>query len=75
MNRKRESRTKRDEKLFYIDALKSEQCQCERQKKRGRAFCYRCYIRLPRDLRDELYRPVGAGFEAAYDASCRFLYD
>ncbi len=64
---------KADDRLFYIGVLTSEQCQCERIKKQGRALCFGCFIKLPGDLARALYRPIGAGFEAAYDDCCRYL--
>ncbi len=62
-------------RMFYIGELKSEQCQCERPKQRGRAVCYKCWLRLPDNLRHALYRPVGGGFEQAYEEAYRYLND
>ncbi len=61
------------DRLFYIQALKSGQCRCERPKQRGRAFCYKCWLRLPLDLRMPLYRKIGDGFEQAYDNATKYL--
>ena len=63
------------DRRFFIESLKSEECQCERPKKRGFAFCYGCYQRLPQGMRRALYRPVGEGFEQAYEDACRYLND
>ena len=62
-----------DDRRFYLETLKSEECQCERPKKRGYAFCYRCFHRLPGHLRTAIYRPIGAGFEQAYEDAYRYL--
>lgn len=69
------SESKQDLRRFYIGELKSEQCHCDRPKRRGQAVCGVCWCRLPPELRDELYRPVGGGFEAAYEAAVLFLGD
>ena len=65
--------SRNNDRLFYIETLKSEQCQCERSKKRRYALCYKCFQRLPKDLRMALYRPIGAGFEQAYEDAYRYL--
>ena len=61
-------------RLFYVKAIKSDGCQCGRKKQRGRAFCYKCWLRLPLELRRPLYHKIGSGFETAYDAACSYLY-
>lgn len=58
---------------FYMQQLASAECFCERPKKPGRAFCYRCYKTLPPELRSPLYRPIGDGYEAAYEEAVRYL--
>lgn len=63
------------DRRFCIEALKSEECQCGRPKQRGRSVCFKCWQKLPDDLRRALYRKIGAGYEAAYDDACRFLND
>ena len=60
---------------FYLEALKSDGCQCGRTKKRGMAVCYTCWKRLPRDLQQQLYWRIGDGFEEAYDAAIAYLGD
>ena len=64
---------KPDERKFYLDELKSDGCHCGRPKQRGRSLCYRCYYKLPDDMRRALYRKIGNGYEAAYDAAIKFL--
>ena len=56
-----------------IEALKSGRCACGNSKQTGMAFCYRCWLQLPRNVRQALYRKIGEGFEAAYDVGCQFL--
>lgn len=58
---------------FYIQALKSPECQCGHPKKYKSAFCYPCYCQLPDYMQKELYRPVRAGFEKAYDNALQFF--
>ena len=58
---------------FYLEALKSNACQCERPKQRGQSLCRKCYWALPAHMRHDLYQKMGAGYEAAYDAAVEFL--
>ena len=65
----------KNDRMFYLETLKSTECQCEGEKKRGRAVCFSCWRRLPENLQRALYRPIGRGFEAAYEAAYRHLND
>ena len=58
---------------FYVEMLKSEECLCERPKKRGYPFCYRCYQGLPGELKQGLYLRMGEGYESAYEEAVRWL--
>jgi hypothetical protein len=58
---------------FFAAELASNECWCGKRKQGGRAFCFKCYVRLPEDLRAGLYRKLGKGFEAAYEAAYQFL--
>jgi hypothetical protein len=53
--------------------LKGDECQCDRPKKSGHALCFRCYQALPRPMREDLWQPVGTGFESAYEAAVAYL--
>lgn len=57
----------------YLDKLKSKECRCGRWKREGVSFCARCYWSLPEHLRVALYRPIGQGYEEAYEAAVRFF--
>ena len=59
--------------LASAAGLKSGVCACGHAKQTGMAFCFKCWFVLPKNIRHALYRPVGKGFEAAYDAACQFL--
>lgn len=58
---------------FYLDVLKSNGCACGREKKPGRAFCFRCWKSLPGYMKGPLYRKIGKGFELAYEIACQYL--
>ena len=60
---------------FYLDVLKSDECQCGREKSPRHALCGRCYFRLPKDMQRALWRPVRGGFEEAYDEAVGWLED
>lgn len=58
----------------YINKLTSGICGgCGANKKRGMAFCYKCFKQLPISARKALYRYVGQGFEGAYDDALSLL--
>ena len=58
---------------FYVEHLRSEECQCGKPKKRGRSLCYSCWKQLPYDYRMGLWLKLGDGYEEAYDAACKWL--
>ena len=58
---------------FYIDCLKSDQCLCERSKKPGYSFCFRCYKALPADMQKALWQRMGFGYEEAFEAAAQWL--
>ena len=64
---------KPSDRLFYIDALKSEECICGKAKSRGKSFCWKCFKSLPGYLKQDLYSPVGQGYEEAYDSAVMIL--
>lgn len=61
------------DRIFYMKALKSDECLCERYKHPGYAFCWRCYKSLPVEMQRALYKKIGNGFEAAYEEAVKFL--
>jgi hypothetical protein len=40
---------------------------------RGKSFCSKCFVALPKELADALYKKMFAGYEEAYQAACNFL--
>jgi hypothetical protein len=56
-----------------MNVLLAPNCQCGRVKQVRQAICSRCWKRLPVDVRNALYRKVGGGFKAAYEAACAAL--
>jgi len=65
--------TENKEWKWYVDELMSEQCMCERVKKRHHSFCVRCYRALPSYLQTALYRRIGEGYEEAFDDAVKYL--
>lgn len=61
------------EQAFYVRALRSTECRCGNAKKSGHSFCYRCFYRLPYEFQKTLYKPVGRGYEEAYEQSVAHL--
>ena len=61
------------DKMFYVNVMKSEKCQCENPKKRRYALCFNCWKKLPEYMQKALYRRLGFGFEKAYDKAVRCL--
>ena len=48
-----------------VEQLRATTCRCGGPKSRGKTFCWKCFTRLPRSLRGELYRKLGAGYAEA----------
>jgi hypothetical protein len=48
-------------------------CRCGCKKSARQTFCRRCYFALPGELRRNLYRLIGNGYEEAYAVAVRFL--
>jgi hypothetical protein len=48
---------------------------CGDTKMGSQSFCTHCYFRLPKDLRRNLYRRFGEGYEAAYESAVCWLRD
>ena len=57
----------------YVEALDSTTCACGRPKERKKSFCWACYRRLPRRMREALYSKIGRGYEGAVDAALELL--
>jgi hypothetical protein len=58
---------------YYGRILILPECACGKPKKRGMAFCYNCFIELPKLEKSLLYKRVGQGFEQAYESAIRYL--
>lgn len=48
---------------------------CGDLKKKHTAFCVGCYSRLPKGMRDGLWKRFGSGFEEAYVEALQWLRD
>ncbi len=48
-------------------------CRCGNCKRTGHSFCRPCFLSLPHDLRDHLYRLAGAGYELAFKLAAEYL--
>lgn len=62
------------EQLRLIASLGGGACPaCRRHKGPGKSFCWPCWNRLPKPLRQPLYQRVGAGYEEAHAAAMAAL--
>jgi hypothetical protein len=63
------------EKIIYsIKVLKSNECPgCDSYKAPKKAFCWKCWNRLPSFMQKSLYSQIGCGFEEALDESILYL--
>ena len=61
------------DRQFYIDELRSAECQCGKGKRVGMSLCYDCYTSLPADMKSDLWKGIGNGYEAAYEAAVKHL--
>lgn len=56
-----------------IGELMGTTCRCGGPKNRAATFCRLCYYSLVPDLRSDLYKRIGEGYEDAYERACRVL--
>lgn len=69
-----EVETKMTETKSILDNFIGTECAgCGKYKPSKMSHCRRCYFKLPKYLRDPLYKPFGGGYEEAFRASVRFL--
>jgi len=63
------------EKIKYsVEVLRSNGCPaCDGYKQRRKAFCWKCWSKLPDYLQKDLYNQIGNGFEEALESSCLYL--
>jgi hypothetical protein len=59
--------------IAAVEALNRRKCQCGATKQPKRTFCGRCFARLPRELKQDLYQPVGRGYEEAWKHALKHL--
>jgi hypothetical protein len=62
-----------DRWLAAMKSLQSIRCLCGREKRRLKPFCGFCFHLLPLEMQFRLYKPIGRGFEAAYEAAAQWL--
>lgn len=56
-----------------LEELRSTQCRCGGEKQEKLTFCVSCYRRLPKEVRDALYKPFGQGYEEAHARAVEIL--
>ena len=59
--------------IDLVKELAGTTCRCGAEKEAHKTLCRGCYYRLPKGLRNALYRLLGEGYEEAYEAAARFL--
>ena len=66
---------KEKEKILYsVEVLRSNECpSCDGYKQQRKAFCWKCWSKLPDYLQTDLYKHIGNGFEEAFESSCLYL--
>jgi hypothetical protein len=63
-----------NDRQFYQDVLKSNECACGREKPPRYAFCGRCYHSLPGDMMLQIsFLKLGQGFEKVYEEAVKEL--
>ena len=65
--------TKAKDRLFYIKELRSSECLCGKGKRYGMSLCYDCYNSLPEEMKQDLWKGIGKGYEEAYEAAVKWL--
>ena len=66
-------KTNINDSKFYLEELRSDECQCGSKKLRDNTFCRKCYYELPKNMREDLYLFIGMGYEQARDAAVHYL--
>lgn len=61
--------------VLAIVELKSEACYCGARKASLQTFCRREYYSLPVRMRHALYNRIGQGYEEAYQAARKYLFE
>lgn len=57
-----------------IHDLRSDTCRCGHPKGRGKSFCLSCFRRLGIAKQHALYKKIGNGYEKAYEAAVKVLF-
>lgn len=57
------------------DFLGKECAACGGEKRERMSHCARCYHRLPREMKGQLYLRFGAGYEEAFASSTTWLLE
>ena len=60
-------------KNFYYEQLMSNECFCGESKQKRNSFCVGCYHKLPDEMKADLWKWIGKGYEEAYEAAVKFL--
>jgi hypothetical protein len=60
-------------KINFFQEFQSTKCLCGKEKEGGHSFCYADYRRLPPQMRRNLYRRFGSGYELAFEDAARHL--
>lgn len=61
------------DRMFYLNILRGDECQCGRPKYTRKALCITCYRQLPQEMQNALYKGICYGFEEAYEEAVKFL--
>lgn len=63
--------------MEYLSALvnrrSTNKCSCGQKKPSWKTFCYHCYDSLPEQIKRDLYKRVGKGYEEAYATAKAYL--
>jgi hypothetical protein len=60
-------------KSILEDFLGTECVACGAEKKSKMSHCSKCFWKLPKAMRDKLYKRFGEGYEEAFDESTKWL--
>jgi hypothetical protein len=60
--------------IVLIQSLRGDLCpMCAKSKRPAQTMCPACYAKLPGQLKKDLYKRVGAGYEQAVEAAMTSL--
>jgi hypothetical protein len=64
----------RNRRNVLVISLAAKECPgCDKPKRVAHSFCLKCFLKLPRPMRNALYNRIGCGYEEAHADAMQHL--